>query len=215
MKIYLMTLFFLPIVFVSNGQFIDKLYVGYNTFNEIYAGIQIPKKSHNKFTFETGYQFALRSAAQYTYTLGPFNFPNPFLTNYASGIRLRAGYQFSLERSVFAGVQIEYQNLQSINMINDQGSRYYGSNRFSTPYSEFTEYYTKYGIRLSNGIPLFKSEVVYFIVAPAIFQMGVHRIYFIEGTFNQRLTSNREEEFHKLSLQITFGLRIYLDPAKK
>src|SRR5882672_4535292 len=212
MKIYLTTLFFLPVVFVSNGQFIDKLYVGYNTFNEVYAGIQIPKKSLNKFTFETGYQFALKSEAHYTYSLGPFNIPNPFLTNNAAGIRLRAGYQLNIERYGYAALQFEYQNLQSNKFIYDPDKNN-GSTRFPSAYSEFTESYSKYGVRLSNGIP-FENKSFYFVVAPAFFYMDVHRKYSVEGNSFKTSPSTREEEFHKLSLQITFGLRIYLNLTK-
>lgn len=167
----------------TRAQSDTKFSVGYNTFNEVYAGFQIPYLT----TFELGYQFALTEEARYN--SGPFDSTTPFLTNNAKGIRIRAGYPMTDNFTIY----VEYQNLKSNNLI-------YAAPNSRIIGSEFKESYSKYGIRISWAIPI-STNTIYFTYSFAFFYMDIHRKYSMLGN----ASSDLEVDFEKFGVQLNEG----------
>ncbi len=184
-------------------------YFGYNTFNEVYAGIQLGGASATKPTIELGYQFALQQQGYYTF--GLVNLPNPFRTNNASGIRLRVGMRLSQDEQVRAQncVYLEYQNLQSNQWIEDPGK---ASGSHNSAYSEFTESYDKLGFKFSHISPtarLGSNLSISFLYSVGIYYVRTHRIYTIQGTYSNKTPSNEESDSIGPGAQFNIGLRFW------
>ena len=173
------------------------LALGYNSFNEVYVGLLSREKSQQKIAFDLGYQFALSSSAIYS------GIANPILTTNAYGLRARFGYQLpKFSSGKYYSIQLEYQDLQSNNFV------YQETAHSSSYYSEFKETYHKYGLRLTNGIPISGSSS-FFTYSVALFYMEVLRKNSITGFRNNKMPSNAEENFNRLSIQLSIGLRIF------
>ena len=184
----------------ASAQSKIKAFVGYNTFNEVYAGVQFPKVP----VVELGYQFALTQTAQISG--GILDLPNPFMTNNAYGLRARFGYQFPWESvNGYSVIYFEYQNLQSNELTL---SRFSGSSY--APWAEFKDSYAKYGFRIGHGIPIRKSPIS-FTFSLGVFYMQVHRIYSVERISGKNLPSTRVDDFDKPTIQLTAGLKIFIN----
>ncbi len=188
----------------AQAQTDNRVAFGYNTFNEVYLAYEFPIRKETTIQQETrisvqaGYQFALKSEADYTW--GPFEMTTPFLTNNASGVRMRAGYKFQHEKG-FATLFLEYQNLQSNPFTY---STFSGSSM--APIYKFKEAYQKYGVRIMNATPIGGGRSVYLTYSVALFLSNIHRTDIsMNGT-----PSTKESDAQTVSPQITFGLMFYL-----
>ncbi len=189
---------------ISKGHVLKQgetsFFVGYNSFNEIYAGLQFPRNSVKKAAFEMGYQFALSKTATYS------SFANPILTTVASGLRARFGFQSPVSKGRLSTFYFEYQNLQS-------NPFYFYESAHSFAYEAgFTEHYEKYGLRLMGEKPILKSNLT-FTYSIAVFYMHVTRQYIWErpaGPQYSSQPSNRVDSRDTITPQLSIGIKVYI-----
>ena len=194
----------------SAAQLDSRISAGYNSFNEIYIGYDFPLRTKSslpgmdiRLCGQVGYQFALSNSAVYTF--GPAEMRSPFLTNNASGYRVRFGYQdFAFQRLNHISIFLEYEGLQS-NLFRYQdfsGSQYGSAN-------EFVERYSKFGIRFMKSVSIGGSHL-FFTYSIALFYSDVKRTYSLKGSYGNATPSNEVEYLQYLVPQLTAGLKFYL-----
>ena len=164
-----------------------KYFVGYNTFNEFYGGVQFPGKSQTKLAIELSYQFAYVKLKEY----GGINFS---LSNSCSGIRVRTCMVFQ-ENGANYSVALEYQNLKSTDLYS------YESASSSAPQYYFRESYQNIGMKTYRLFPI--GNHLFFTCSAGFIFKFVHRQYSYYG-FGP---SNLEEDFISFAIQLNAGLR--------
>lgn len=188
----------------AQAQTDNRVAFGYNTFNEVYLGYEFPIRKETTIQRETrisvqaGYQFALKSEADYTW--GPLEMTTPFLTNNAFGVRIRAGFKFHFEKG-FAKLFLEYQNLQSNPFTY---STFSGSSH--APIYRFKEAYHKYGVRILNATSIGGSTSAYLTYSVALFYSDIHRT----DISRNGTPTTTESDAQTVTPQITLGLMFYL-----
>lgn len=196
--------------FCSTAQLDSRISAGYNTFNEIYLGYDFPLRTKSsptgvgiRLSGQIGYQFALSSSAVYTF--GPAEMRSPFLTNNASGYRMRFGYQdFPFQSLNHLSFFLEYEGLQS-NLFRYQD---YSGSQFGTA-NEFVEQYSKYGVRFMKSVSIGGSHL-FFTYSFALFYSEVKRTYSLKGSYGNTMPSTEVERFQYIVPQLTAGLKFYL-----
>ena len=190
----------------SQGQSGLAYFGGYNTFNEVYGGVQLPSRTNTAFAFEVAYQWTLQQEAQYH--VGGLSLPTPVLSSYCSGFRTRAAVVFpaKIKHGNFS-LALEYQKLESCDLIDDQG-KFSGSH--TGAYSKFKESYDNIGLKLYTLVPLFRSHRIFFTYSLGFIIKSVQRQYSIEGLYKNKIPSDRHENFLTSAFQTTAGLRFYI-----